>query len=72
MLIAEFRVKRQDNMAESWYQILNFFFFFFLSFKLYLTVNVANVFSATCLLQFQQQYLILESLLNFSFYNNKT
>ena len=70
MLIVEFRVKRQDNMAESWYQILNFFFF--LSFKLYLTVNVANVFSATCLLQFQQQYLILESLLNFSFYNNKT
>jgi hypothetical protein len=71
MLIVEFRVKRQDNMAESWYQILNFFFFF-LSFKLYLTVNVANAFSATCLLQFQQQYLILESLLNFSFYNNKT
>jgi len=71
MLIVEFRVKRQDNMAESWYQIFHFFFFF-LSFKLYLTVNVANVFSATCLLQFQQQYLILESLLNFSFYNNKT
>ena len=23
MLIVEFRVKRQDNMAESWYQILN-------------------------------------------------
>lgn len=29
MLIVDFRVKRQDNMAESWYQILNFFFFFF-------------------------------------------
>jgi hypothetical protein len=23
MLIVEFRVKRQDNMAESWHQILN-------------------------------------------------
>ena len=28
MLIVEFRVKRQDNMAESWYQVLIFFFFF--------------------------------------------
>jgi hypothetical protein len=40
MLVVEFGVKRQDNMAESWYQILIFFFVFQAIFD--------------CLLQFQQ------------------